>query len=208
MPAPPEINDIRRPVRRIEVDGQPDVEKKRESNRHIRVSGKIVINLQGVCRRSKPRIGSWQPCGDNIKNLVGDRGATIGQDNFFEQTERKKSYSQGKVVNIEFEIFPVGKLRHHLGMMQYRAGHQMGEISNKQNVSKETTFPHFPFSDISQVRNLGERIERDANRQHNQPYVPMDTEHLPKLSGKEHQVLEVPEQANVGNDQQHEYNAG
>src|SRR5271157_906159 len=48
MPASPELLDIQRSVRGVEIDGQLYVEHQRRTQGHIGITGEIVIELEGI----------------------------------------------------------------------------------------------------------------------------------------------------------------
>ena len=54
VPALPKINDVPGFVRRIEIDRKLDAEHVGQPYRHIRVAGKIKIQLQRIGQRIQP----------------------------------------------------------------------------------------------------------------------------------------------------------
>ena len=48
MPAIPEIGQASAEVGKIEIVHRPDPEQSRNADGHIRISGKITVNLEGV----------------------------------------------------------------------------------------------------------------------------------------------------------------
>lgn len=48
MPSPPEILDVRGLVGRVEVDRELEIEQQGGADGHVRVAGKIVVELERV----------------------------------------------------------------------------------------------------------------------------------------------------------------
>ena len=56
VPAPPEFDDVDRLVGRVEIEWQEDAEHARQADCHIRIAGKVEIQLQRVAQRTTPRL--------------------------------------------------------------------------------------------------------------------------------------------------------
>ena len=55
VPAPPEIREVRRLVRRVEVLGQAQPEQIAEADRHVAVARKVEIQLIRIAQHAQPR---------------------------------------------------------------------------------------------------------------------------------------------------------
>lgn len=56
MPPLPEVDDIKRLVRAVEVDRQDNVEHEADADSHIAVAAEVKIELAGVGERSCPSL--------------------------------------------------------------------------------------------------------------------------------------------------------
>ena len=54
VPAPPEVRDVHRLVRRVEVLREAEAEQQREADRHVRVAGEVEVELERVAERRRP----------------------------------------------------------------------------------------------------------------------------------------------------------
>ena len=55
VPAAPEVDDVRGPVRRIEICGKLDAEHAGQPDRHLGIAGEIEIDLERVGEHAGPR---------------------------------------------------------------------------------------------------------------------------------------------------------
>src|SRR2546422_4996008 len=76
VPAPPEIAQAQRSIRRVEIHRQLETQQQRRTNRNVRVTGKVAVDLQRVpvnCdQRLERRIELWL-IEDAIDQVVGQK---------------------------------------------------------------------------------------------------------------------------------------
>ena len=64
VPAPPEVRDVRRQVRHVEVLRQLVAEQVGDADGHVGVAGEVAVDLHGVGEHGQPdRVGTIVPCG-------------------------------------------------------------------------------------------------------------------------------------------------
>ena len=92
VPAPPEIHDARGLVRRVEVFRQAKAEHEAKADGHIRIAGKVEVELEGIAERSQPCLGPADGKGlfRRIEHGVGVYGQPVGQQHFFGKTNGEK----------------------------------------------------------------------------------------------------------------------
>src|SRR6266542_1777850 len=76
VPAPPEISDRLREIRRIKIFSENETEHQAEPNRHVGVTAEIEINLERIRERSEPRVERLNRA--SVKCRVRDLTAGIG----------------------------------------------------------------------------------------------------------------------------------
>ena len=89
MPASPELADRGRDIRIIEVLHKIKSKHFSQSDRHIRISRKIEINLKCVQNRQHPRIDRSQLCQRFLHHPVHRRRKGISKQHFFRQSVGK-----------------------------------------------------------------------------------------------------------------------
>ena len=89
MPASPELADRGRDIRIIEVLHKIKSKHFSQSDRHIRISRKIKINLKCVQNRQHPRIDRSQLCQRFLQHPVYRRRKGISKQHFFRQSVGK-----------------------------------------------------------------------------------------------------------------------
>ena len=103
VPAQPEIDDVRGLERRIEVRRQLDAKEPAEPQRHIRIAGKVKIDLQDKSdrrnprqheRRFAPRRGMFVDRRDQGRDAVSEHP-------FLEQAEKQQREPDRKVLPVE-----------------------------------------------------------------------------------------------------------
>src|SRR5471030_295709 len=102
MPATPEILDVKRFIRGVEIDGQPDVEQQGRTNRNIAIPAEVKIQLKGIRQAGCP--GAEKILRSAIgKSSIRPYGKCICNHDFFEKpdTENKKSHQDIFVADCE-----------------------------------------------------------------------------------------------------------
>ena len=162
MPAPPKIGDGNRLVRRMKVLGKLEAQKQSQPDRHVRITTKIKIDLQGVGQQSAPsprqarrsmRKGPFRNEGDRIRN-----------QNFFGQPQHKQNNPRARLgprmapfpeLFVNFMI-PDNRARHELR----EQGHIAGEINETARGSGVAAI------NINRIAHRLKGVEGNPNRQH------------------------------------------
>ena len=102
MPAPPEFRNTLGDIRIIKIFKEVKAKHPTQADRHIRISRKVKVNLEGKSQQP-------DPCGQNRKllelhggDLTPDRAHSIGDENFFAEACDKPFDAAGKII----EAFP------------------------------------------------------------------------------------------------------
>ena len=97
MPAPPEFRDALRDVRIIEVLQKLKAEHPPETDGHIRVAGKIKVELERKGERAEPRSGKAQLRSSGID--IPERADVVGEQYLLPETNGKTLHAGGKFDN-------------------------------------------------------------------------------------------------------------
>ena len=161
MPAQPEITDAGGLVGRIEVERDLEAKKARYPNGHIGIAGEVKVELEAVGKDAQPGLEQLRIIA--AEGGIDQRHQIVGNQQFFGQAKGKEGQTDGKVVAMHLVIPLIGKLRHHIFMMQDRAGYDVGEIGGKQSIVKEIDVLHLVIIGVNQNRNLGEGEKGNAD---------------------------------------------
>src|SRR5690349_3006504 len=142
MPASPEFDDIDGFIRRMKIERQNDAKHSREADGHVRVAGKIKIQLKAVAQGADPglekcKLNSFRRRSKYRPDINGD---AIGQHYFLEQAYDEDSAADCKIFVAKAICLQLLKLRHHFLVMQNGACYQMREISDEQGVVNKVVF--------------------------------------------------------------------
>src|SRR5215469_922212 len=92
MPAPPEVRQIQRFIRRIEVLWQPDAEKQCEADGHVAIPRKIEVQLIGIAKGAKPR-ASRRKIAPVRERWIYQSGKRIRDENFLDHSQREEGHA-------------------------------------------------------------------------------------------------------------------
>ena len=210
MPASPKIAHAGRFVGRVEVEGQLHIEHPGQTNGHVRVARKIKVELQGVGHCCEPSFG----CGGQgtevyrFEDGIGIGADAIGQHHLFEQAHRKNGQPCGHMGMVPTVDGRVGKLRHHLPVVQHGACDQVREIRDEKAIVHWVEFADLTLVGVCQKSDLGEAVKRDANRQHHMGHVPVAAHYRIQVVQEEVGVLEVRQHQEVQRDAHHQPHLG
>ena len=202
VPAPPEFRDVCRLVGRGEIQRQHDAEHPREADRHVRVAGKIKVELERVCERAAPRIVRVQRRHGRaeIENPARRRTDAIRDDRLFEKPDGKNREAHGEVVPVEAVRLRLAELRHHLFVVDDRPRDEMREECDEQQEVAEVVFAHHAAAHIHEIRDLGEGKKRDAEREDDLPEAPVRAEDGVHISHEKIGVFEIAEEEQIRGD--------
>ena len=203
VPAAPELRDIARFIRRIEVQRQAHAEQARQADGHVGISGEVEIQLEGV--RQNPAPGDQQRGGGRVieqrRRIWAD---IVGNQHFFCQADEKDGAADGDIPGREAKDAPVRELRHHFLVVQYGAGNQMGEVRDKQQIVDKTAFLRLAPIGIDQKSDLGERKKRDPDGQHHVQGGQWLRQQLRQAGNNKPRIFVIGEQAQVGGNGRHQ----
>ena len=198
MPAPPKVRDGIGLVRRVEVFWELETEHSSQSNRHVRVSREIEVDLEGESSGSEPCSQGGGLVGG--KGCVGHDRDGVGQEDFFGKAQDEKRHARGESLECMFsfrELDGHGVVPHdRTGDQLGKQGHEAREVDESPNrISLSTVH-------VDGVAHGLEGVKGDADRQGDPDHAEaIRTEHVQKcvevLLG-EHGVFEDAEQSQIG----------
>ena len=97
MPAPPKFPDGLGYIGIVEIFRKMKSKHPAKTNGHIRIPGKVIINLQGICQGPEPGQRSRQVMGRNRKEIVRTLAQDIGNQRLFGQSDNKTADTDGQV---------------------------------------------------------------------------------------------------------------
>jgi hypothetical protein len=162
VPTPPELGDGSRLVGRVEVLDQHEAEHQRQAHGHVRIAGKIEVDLKGVTNQPEPSVVKvfGAPC----KRRVRDVSHRVGEQDFFGHAERQKRDATREFFE---RVLTHAHLLLERGVANDRARDQIWKKRLEAHVVGEA--PHRPrvtAIHVDRVAHRLERVERDADWQH------------------------------------------
>src|SRR5262249_33640552 len=138
VPAPPEIDQRERFVRRVEIEREAHADHQRQANRHVGIAGKIIVELEREAAHPDPAIdqADWLTRGCRVENRRGILRHDVCEQHFLGKSERKPGQTEAEVGNVEAEIFLEVELRHDFFVMIDRTGNEMREKRDEKRVMK------------------------------------------------------------------------
>lgn len=133
VPAPPEILNIAGLVRRVEVPGQMNIEKKRAAYSHVAIAGKVEIELKSIGDAAEAGFKKGHgAC--NVKAMSGYGGKVVSDQKLFCQADAENHQSVKNVFPLYLMAATVKKLRHHFPMVDNGAGYQLWKKADEAAV--------------------------------------------------------------------------
>ncbi len=200
MPAAPEVDDRGGFVGGIEIERQPDAEHPGQANGHVRIAGKVEVELEGVGQGAAPGLEK----GQGRSGLRGvehgrriDRHA-IGQHHLFEEPQGEDGQAHRQVFRLEAVNGRPGELGKHLMVVDDGAGNQLREEGHEEGVMQEAVFVGLATIGVDQVGDLLEGEEGDRQRQDDGLQYQVVAEQGVEVVNEEVGVLVVAQQAKIG----------
>src|ERR1700680_615763 len=141
------------------------------------------------------------------KNRCRDGGKCVSYQNLLRQSDDEDCEAGGNICPIHAVDSPLGKLRHHLAVMQDGTGNEVGEISHKQQVMNEIGLADLALIGIGQKRDLRESKERNTERKDYRTDAGVRAEQRIRDLREEAEIFEIAEQQKVGRDRNGERRA-
>ena len=162
MPAPPEISDRLREIRRIKIFRENESEHQAKPNRHVGVTAEIEINLERIPERSEPRVECLNRA--SVKCRVRDFTARIGQQNLFRHAHHEKRDAAREFIGCKPAIFElIGEERE----LQNRPGDKVREHRDEAGeIDKVGHCLGIAAIDVDGVAERLKCVKADAERQH------------------------------------------
>ena len=163
MPASPEIRDGAGQVGIPEILRNLEPEHPPQPDRHVRVSGKIEIDLKRVAGHPQPRDGYGEVFHWQGEDGVGRNGQRVRDDHLLAETDDETTNSQHRLSSGEGALC---QLPGNLRVADDGAGHQLREQRDVEGQIGESAL-HLAGATgyVKQVGNGLEGEERDADRQ-------------------------------------------
>ena len=195
MPAPPEFRDALRDVRIIEVLQKLKAEHPPETDGHIRVAGKIKVELERKGERAEPRSGKAQLRSGGID--IPERADVVGEQYLFPETDGKPLHAGGKLFGTET---PRAKLGGHVLIPDDRPGDQLREERDKcAEADKVFLFLGVAAVNVDRIGHRLERVEGNADRQREPERGDAYAGNAAERRGEQIEVFEENEQREVDN---------
>ena len=206
MPAPPEILNVQRQIRRVEILRDPDVHDPRRADGHVRISREVKIELNRIAQACCPCRQARQACGIG-KTLIGPNSKGICDRNLLEQPESQEKEACIDVFPIQKGVLEPRELGHHVPMMDNRSGDELGKESDKQGVVEKIIFFGLAMIAVHQVSDLLECEKADAQGQRDSRHRNGSTQHCVHVLHKEIRILEIPKQGDVEDDAKNQHSS-
>ena len=208
MPSPPKLDDGRGFVRRVEIQRQNDPENPRRADRHVGVTGKIEIQLEGIGEGTLPR-------GEKFERMSGigagehrrrERRDAIRKNGLLGEPDEKDRETDRDVHGLGLKRLAAFELRHHLAVMDDRSGDELRKETDEQRVVRQAIIVSLSPGGIHQISDLLECEKGDAQGQNNGAQRVSGPAQGVDILEKEIRVFEIPQHAQVHGDadgQQH-----
>ena len=131
MPAPPEFGGTAGNVRIVKGLHIMKAEQSCETDGHIRVAGKVEIDLDGIHQNAEPCAGSGQTGQIPIQIAGSKIAGDVGDQHLFAQTDAEPGDPGGKILFVRRSLFDLGG---HIGVSDDGSRHQ---LRIQGNVHKE-----------------------------------------------------------------------
>jgi len=84
MPTAPEFGDIGRHIGPVEIFGKAETEEQRQPDRHLRITGKVEVDLKGEGVGADPQVGAR--IGSRVRvHRVDEHRQVVGNHHFAEK---------------------------------------------------------------------------------------------------------------------------
>ena len=162
MPAPPEILNALRRIRITEVDRDFKAKHPPQPTRHIRITGKIKVDLQRESSSTRPGPQNADitcQCAQALPQFAH----RIRQKHFFTQTDHQQAEAVSDFVPC---LLPVTQLGAQLIITHNRARDQLRKKRHIGGKTNQTVFRRHGIAvDIHHIGHYLKRVKRDAERQ-------------------------------------------
>ena len=184
VPPSPELPDRRRDIRIVEVLLEMEPEHEPQSDRHVRISREVEIDLQHVSDCADPGAKAPDLRLRHIKKSVGYHGNVVGDEDLFREAANEAPHA---LCGILGRLFPVRDLKLDVVIFDDRAGDELREKRHIQH-HVERVFLHLAVLavNINDVTHRLEREERYSDRHHESRRL--DSASEPPVYGPRHEV--------------------
>ena len=206
VPAPPEIREADRRIGETEVVWHRETQAHRRADRGGGITSEVAEDLPAESERTEPRIQRARDLVAVVDRLGRLREETVGEHDLLEQAQGHQHQAETQLVAAC--ATRLGELRHQLGRTHDRPRNQMREERHEQRVVEKVGRRLGAAQiDVEGVGHRRERVERDADRQHDVPrrrhVMQAEARHqCAEVVEQEMAVLEVSEHAEVGHHRQ------
>ena len=198
VPAGPELADIGRLVRGVEVEGDLKAQHARHADGHIGVAGEIEIELEAVGQDADP--GGQELRVIPAQAGIDHRDQVVGDQELLGQAEGEKAEAHRQVFGAEGIVPPVGELGQQVLVIQHRPGDDVREVGGEQGVAPEANVRRPAMAGIDQEGDLGEGEKGDADGQEHVQRVETGPSEVVDRADKEIGVLEIAQEQQVAGD--------
>ena len=166
MPAAPELARVPAQVRGSEVVGEPHAHHDAQADRHVGVGGEVVVNVKSERVRGHPRFGAGEGAA-LVEQFFDDGRQLVGDDHLLDHADREQVDAVADIVPGDAFAGKHVELRDELVAAHDRARDQVREHGDEHPEFQERPGRlRAAAAHVDQVRDEFERVERDAQRQH------------------------------------------
>ena len=166
VPPSPEIDDVNRLIRGIEVHRNLHAEQPRQAAGHVAVAAEIEIKLNGVKENEQQAVHRGQGRDIGI-SPVHRKAEGIRHKDLFHHTQSKQINTGGEFFQIQLLFSNLRKLGQHLRLAHDGSGDQLGEKGNEERIVQEGTVLHLSPVGIHHEADLLEGEKADSQREQN-----------------------------------------
>ena len=161
MPALPQFGNIMRHIRQIEVARQIEAQYFGNADRHIGISRKIEINLEGIGDHRQQDCKAAERFWRGV-NLIDKNRQPVGQHDLFKQTKDKYLYACLEALRTDSSIAMC--LNKKVTAALDRSGRQLREKRKVKRYIKQILCFHFSALDIRHIADGAKCVKRYAKR--------------------------------------------
>ncbi|MGY3405861.1 hypothetical protein ACVWZV_001974 [Bradyrhizobium sp. GM5.1] len=147
----------------MKIDRQEDAEHQRYPDRHVGIAGKVEIELERVGECTEPGLIKTRRA--RIEGERDQRLDAVGKAGLLEQADCEDDEAAQDQMRMRMLGFLPLELRDHVLVVKDWPRDQMRKVGHEQRIVWQRVGRDLPAPGVNQERDLGERVEGDADRQ-------------------------------------------
>ena len=200
MPSAPEFSNGMGDVGIIEIFQKTEPENRAQPDRHVGISGKIIVNLEGIGQCADPGHPERVMKTVGFENPVGNCAHDVGDQHFLGQPDDESFDAVGKMPELKIPVFD---LIGHVMVFHNRSGDHLGEQGDKEKqLVKILLGGNLPAVNIYEIGNRLENIEGNSDRHDHLDGINGVVQEQIQIFNQEVGVFEISENGKIGQDRQ------